>query len=258
VRSRPEAMFLVVLTLLLWAAHSLSASAQGEAIDVRPGSPVVAKALETVMADPNLATREKTRILKWRGSGAPSSDAPAWMQLTALIARWIAESSRLLIWTAAIIGALLLAFYLLRSSRTRAREDIEELSSLTPTHVRELDIRPDTLPHDIGAAAEAAWEKGDCRAAVSLLYRGLLSRLVHRYRVPIRDSSTEGDCLRLASAKAPARPAEYASDVVEVWQRFVYGHLSLEDEHVRRLCAEFGPSLDGQSCGSSLGANGAA
>ena len=30
------------------------------------------------------------------------------------------------------------------------------------------------------------WERGEARAALSLLYRGLLSRLVHTYQVPIR------------------------------------------------------------------------
>ena len=51
--------------------------------------------------------------------------------------------------------------------------------------------------HRRGCAA--LWDRGDHRAALALLYRGLLSRLVHVHRVPIRDSSTEGDCLALAA-----------------------------------------------------------
>lgn len=256
-RSLPDVLLLVFLTLVLWAAHSRPIGAQ-TATDLRPDSPVVARALDTVKADPNLATERKTRILQWRTS-AQSSDVPAWIRLAGRIARWIAESSRFVVWAGAIVAALLLALYLLRSSWSRASEEIEQLSAVTPTHVRELDIRPDSLPHDIGAAAQAAWERGDRRVAISLLYRGLLSRLVHRYHVPIRDSSTEGDCLRLARSGAPARPAEYASSVVDVWQRFVYGHLSPEDDDVRRLCAQFEPSLGGGgSAGASTAAEGAA
>ena len=88
--------------------------------------------------------------------------------------------------------------------------------SFPPSHVRELDIRPESLPDDIGAAALAVWERGEQRAALALLYRGLLSRLVHAHGVPIRASSTEGDCLALAQSRLAAGSAQYAARLVSV------------------------------------------
>ena len=56
---------------------------------------------------------------------------------------------------------------------------------------------PRSLPADIGAAARALWDRGERRAALALLYRGLLSRLVHVHRLPIRDSRPKATALRL-------------------------------------------------------------
>ena len=90
------------------------------------------------------------------------------------------------------------------------------------------------------------------RAALALLYRGLLSRLAHVHRVPIRDSSTEGDCLALAAARLPPPTHEYAARLVHVWQRSVYGHEPAADSVVHRLCGEFGPTLDRAAHGDSV------
>jgi hypothetical protein len=110
--------------------------------------------------------------------------------------------------------------------------------------VRDLDIRPESLPPDIGAAALALWEQGEKRAALALLYRGLLSRLVHVHSVPIRDSSTEGDCLALATTRLRAERVAYVSKLIRTWESAVYGGVDVETEVVRALCAEFSAALD--------------
>ena len=110
---------------------------------------------------------------------------------------------------------------------------------MPPTHVQDLDIRPESLPPDIGAAARELWDRGEQRAALALLYRGLLSRLAHVYEVPIRDSSTEGDCLTLAARKLDAGRLDYATRLVRTWQRAIYGGLSIDDALVHELCAHF-------------------
>jgi hypothetical protein len=70
----------------------------------------------------------------------------------------------------------------------------------------------------------------------------LLSRLVHVHRVPIRDSSTEGDCVALAAAQLPDR-SEYVTRLVRVWQRLGYGHESVDSGVVHALCDEFDGAL---------------
>ena len=116
---------------------------------------------------------------------------------------------------------------------------------VAPSHVSDLDIRPESLPADIGAAARALWDRNERRAALALLYRGLLSRLVHVHRLPIRDSSTEGDCrLRLPKHIFRARAASYTSRLVRVWQRAVYGREDIQTAAVHDLCDGFSATLD--------------
>jgi hypothetical protein len=88
------------------------------------------------------------------------------------------------------------------------------------------------------------WDRGDHRLALALLYRGLLSRLAHVHHVPIRDASTEGDCLALAVRHVPVRMYDYASRLVHTWQRYVYGRFDVQAESVYRLCDEFTAELD--------------
>lgn len=80
---------------------------------------------------------------------------------------------------------------------------------------------------------------------MALLYRGMLSRLAHRHRVPIRDSSTEGDCVALAMAQLPDR-SDYVRNLVKVWQRLGYGHETVESSAVYGLCDQFDVALRGQ------------
>ena len=110
--------------------------------------------------------------------------------------------------------------------------------------MRDLDIRPETLPADVGGAARALWDAGERRAALALLYRGLLSRLIHVHRVPIRDSSTEGDCLDLTARHLAATRQEYAAGLIRAWQRFVYGGEHVQPALVQALCDGFAGALD--------------
>src|SRR5919112_1947121 len=153
-----------------------------------------------------------------------------WLSWLGGLVVWMGESARVLVWCAALALAGLVVVYLSRVARTRLMASDED-TFVAPTHVRDLDIRPESLPDDIGAAARQLWERGEQRAALALLYRGMLSRLAHVHRVPIRESSTEGDCVALAQAQLPDR-SEYVARLVRVWQRLGYGHESVESATV--------------------------
>jgi hypothetical protein len=114
-----------------------------------------------------------------------------------------------------------------------------------PSFVRDLDIRPESLPADIGAAGRQLWDGGEQRSALALLYRGLLSRLVHVHRVPIKDSTTEGDCLALANRHLQDEERKvYVGNLVRLWQRAVYGGETVATEALYALCDGFARALD--------------
>jgi len=105
-----------------------------------------------------------------------------------------------------------------------------------PSHVRDLDIRPESLPDDIAGAARALWMRGEQRASLSLLYRGAVSRLVHHFAVPIRAASTEGDCVDLAQRALPSEASGFFERLVKAWLLLVYGAHIPDTELVMSLC----------------------
>jgi hypothetical protein len=249
------AVLLATLSLTAVAAQQDSSRATTRI----QGQAEIARALETVKADRNLATERTIKTLRWRASTeAKPSDRFAWLRWIAGLFRWFEESARLVLWAGAVVVAALLVVYILRIVRAHRVPGDEAALVPPPIYVQDLDIRPESLPNDIGIAARVLWDRGDHRAALALLYRGMLSRLAHVHRVPIRDSSTEGDCLALAASHLTEGRREYASRLVSVWLRFVYGGHDTQSASVHVLCDGFASALDSASPPDSIGPEGAA
>jgi hypothetical protein len=229
---------------LIAALGWLGAAGQPPVRGGTPSAAEVATALEAVGRDPNVTNEQTIRTLKWRDGKAPSlkTDARWWRWIAGLFA-WFTRSTRYVLWVTAVVLAGLLVIYIGRSLG-RYDELSGEDDFMAPTHVRELDIRPESLPPDIGAAARRLWDGDQRRAALALLYRGLLSRLAHIHRIPIRESTTEGDCLALTGDRAAPPVRDYAARLIPVWQQFVYGARGTPTFVVHGLCDAFAPSLD--------------
>ena len=242
-RSRLEVLLAALVVLAPLALDAQPEAPLVAAGDV-PTRPEVEKALEQVADDPNLAAVRTIKMLKWK-EPEPVTDEPWWWKWANGFARWfrglfawVAESGRLLVWVLGGLALALLAVFVARLVRERGLPRVPKQFD-APSHVRDLDIRPESLPDDVGAAALALWERGEQRAALALLYRGTLSRLVHVHTVPIRASSTEGECLALARQRVPAAAAKYTTQLVETWTGAVYGARTPAAGVVQALCAEF-------------------
>ena len=204
-------------------------------------------AVKKVQTDPNFATQRKVKTLRWATPEDRTKRPfkfPGWLSWAGDFFAFIGQSARVLMWLVIALAAGLIIIYVVRLFRHLDGSAIRGTKFVAPSHVQDLDIRPESLPPDIGAAVRALWDRGEHRAALALLYRGLLSRLVHVYQGPIRDSSTEGDCLVLAARHVSEERARYAQRLVRVWQRAVYGGETVETEAVHALCDEFARTLD--------------
>ncbi|HIE1422184.1 TPA: DUF4129 domain-containing protein [Pseudomonas aeruginosa] len=105
-----------------------------------------------------------------------------------------------------------------------------------PTVMFGLDLSPESLPDDIAGNAERLWNEKP-REALGLLYRGLLSRLLHDYRLPLKGSHTEGEVLRLVEGLEQQRPLLHYSQLLTAqWQALAYGHRLPADDARLRLC----------------------
>ena len=204
----------------------------------------VAAALAEVQRDPNLGGQSTMKMLRWKNAARQSKMDLGWFGWVAGFFGWMGQSARYLIWITIALLAGWLGVYLIRAIQNSAKDGAASDTFVPPTHVRNLDIRPESLPPNIGAAARKMWERGDHRAALSLLYRGLLSRLSHVHRVPILDSSTEGDCLLLLPGRVSPRTSDYAAQLVDAWRGFVYGGTEAATPTVHALCDGFSAALD--------------
>ena len=228
--------------VILCAAFAVLAASPAQA-DETAAAPMSAERVQRVVAemkaDPSLGGTHAERSLRWKNRGAQErqgADAPHWLRQ---LVRWFAAAGRGIVW---VLGALAVALFVVFAWRWASvrSEALRVRAELLPSHVNELDIRPESLPADIGAAARALCQRGEMRAALSLLYRGALSRLVHDRHVPIRAASTEGECVQLAGHVLPANGSAYFERLVGAWQTEVYAGRPADAHAVAALCAGFG------------------
>ena len=232
------------------ATAAASAPASAASVSADPRAARVEAATAQLRADPLLSGRHKEHTLRWKSDTSrerrkPADDSAflAWM---AAFARFLNDTSRFLLWgIVAVLVALALVsarrFIELRAFRRRAAAES------AVSHVRDLDVRPASLPDDVGAAAWALWQAGQVPAALSLLYRGALSRLIHRFEVPITASATEGECLALARGRLAPEALRYVTQVVRAWEANTYGGRALSLAMGEALCGGFATRLDAAS-----------
>lgn len=69
-----------------------------------------------------------------------------------------------------------------------------------------------------------------------MLYRALLSRLLHEQRLPLKQSHTEGEVLHLVAGLGQQNLEDYSRQLTLHWQALAYGH-RLPAESLRQgLC----------------------
>ena len=239
---RLRARLAAAVAVLLFAAF---ASAADRAPTGEFTQKQVTTALGEVKKDPNLAADRTIRTLKWVDIEKQKKPPDrSWLNWLRDLFGWITQNARFLFWLVLALLVGLLLIYLWRLVRNWSLPEASRRID-APSFVRDLDIRPESLPADIGAAARQLWDGGEHRSALALLYRGLLSRLVHVHQVPIKDSTTEGDCLTLANRHLSDEERKvYVASLVRLWQRAVYGGERVPTESVHALCDGFARALD--------------
>jgi len=238
----------VLFTLLLAAgcsamavATQVTATAAASATLPMRGAEISAEevraAADRLQADPDLGGTHKIRSLRWTQSRAPDQpqNPPAWI---VGLFEYLGQTASVLLWVAGAFSSALAVLWAYRTYRARSPQPVSAAAPAV-TRVGDMDISPDSLPADIGAAALALAEAGRTREALSLLYRGALSRAVHRFGVVIGESYTEGEALRAAGLRLDAARLSYFADLVGIWRRSGYAGEALPNAPVRHLCRGF-------------------
>ena len=148
----------------------------------------------------------------------------------------LARAVQVIFWVAAI-GALAYALWWAARMLPRSRDAAPE-PYRPPASLFGMELAPDKLPADVAAAALELARGGRLREALSLLYRGALSDLVHRRGVELLSSHTEAEVLVLAQKALPAQ-GWYLENLVKAWRLSAYARRDPTAADVERLANDF-------------------
>jgi Domain of unknown function (DUF4129) len=183
--------------------------------------------------------QEYREVRTWRYRGERKADKPAqpdfgfWSNLGLFFAE-IAEAVAWIVAALAAVGLLLALRRWVPAWLERAPPAYRP-----PDALFGLALAPESLPDDVAAAAAALARGGRPREALSLLYRGALSVLVHRDHVPLAEGDTEGDCVRAARKTLPANAGDYFARLVQTWTAAAYAGRSPDAGGAEALCREW-------------------
>jgi hypothetical protein len=223
-------------------AATLAAAAFGLAALGAPASSFAAEKsakqeIAEVLKAPEFQEYRDGKTWRYRGEKKDARRAPSdfWSNIGLFLAQ-IAEAA---VWIAAAIAVVALALALRRwvpGWLERAPPAYRP-----PDALFGLALAPESLPDDVAGAAAALARAGRLREALSLLYRGALSVLVHRDHVPLAEGDTEGDCVRAARKALPAAAGDYFARLVQTWTAAAYAGRLPDAANAAALCRDWAP-----------------
>lgn len=112
-----------------------------------------------------------------------------------------------------------------------------------PTTLFGMAVTRESLPADISSAALTLLQQQNARAAIALLYRACLYRLIY-LGVDIEDGHTENECVAImrehfGDQQQATAQIDYFSQLSILWQRLAYGHLAPDQKIAHTLCSEW-------------------
>lgn len=144
------------------------------------------------------------------------------------------------------LGGLIVCFLLYQLHKYREYflniiKPVENDKKKIPSEIFGLDITPRSIPDLLSDEVLKLWNEGEFMQAISLLYRGYLSKLTHEFNVDIKISYTENDCL-LAAKQAIANKKETLqlfTQISQIWLKSAYAHQLPSKDEVIDCCRDW-------------------
>ncbi len=192
-----------------------------------------------VLKAPEFQQSRERLAWRYRGERSKKEENPRPADFWGNLGAFFAQISQALLWIAVGIGVI--ALLALARRHLLPLLDREPETYRPPDALFGLAVTPESLPDDVAATAARLAREGRLREALSLLYRGALSVLVHRDHVPLAEGDTEGDCVRAARKALPRGGADYFGRLVAAWQRAAYAGRLPEAGEAQALASEWTP-----------------
>ncbi|MBK8188759.1 MAG: hypothetical protein IPK77_16735 [Cellvibrio sp.] len=213
------------------------------------------KSIEDLMQQDEFSHKETVKRLRLKDQDEDESTFIRWL------IEWLDRSDveslglgsmfELLLWVAFFVLVIIFVYrYRHWLSAQFVRVGSAPPAKEKPVTLFGMDVRRESLPDDVNAAAKALLQAGDHRAALALLYRASLAHLIYS-GIEIEDGFTELECLKIMKFDLPKlartkEDAEYAESRIEyfslltsVWRRLAYGHLLPDERELLQLCSSW-------------------
>jgi hypothetical protein len=225
-------------------------SPSSEAPALPPSQRRAAREIKEVLKRPEFDEYRERLGLEYLGKRqqpkpAKRVDSPGWATFIDALAQFL----RILAYAAIALAVLFLLYYLLRRFDLIGRE---RPSYIPPDTLFGLDVRPESLPEDVAAAALELARKGELLKALSLLYRGALVTLLHRDGVELASGDTEDDCLRKSRQRIPDPSVAYFARLLAAWQRLAYARREVPRAEVETLCGDWRAHFTARNPGAAI------
>ena len=249
-----SSVLLIAVMLLMSPAHSVWAAEPA----ISPDSPrlldqplntqVARDSIKTILEQPPFKNRETVTRYRWGedqpGAGAPDDGkTPQWLQALLKLFEGqrfgaLATLIEIVLW-GIVIGAIGLLIWRYRDwlQAFVSRRPIPDSKAKRPLPQQAfgLDLKPESLPADIATSAECLWQTHP-REALGLLYRALLSRLLHDFNIALKAADTEGQVLRHVERLQQPALLAYSQNLTGHWQNMAYGHRLPPAQVQQELC----------------------
>lgn len=216
--------------------HSVSASMTREPVTAAEAK----RLIEEISAQLDAGTERQRTTWRYR-SGQDRGEAPVstmsmwWSRLGEDLSALV----RVALWLGIAGLVVWLAVQYPRWSRWLREVREVRVQPKLPTVVFGMELAPDSLPADVAEHARQLIVAGEMRAALSLLYRGAIVRIVTRYALVFVAGATEGECMRQVTQTVPASQAQAFSSLAACWQRMAYGHRAPDATQALALCDDW-------------------
>lgn len=195
--------------------------------------------IREVLKAPEFQEYREGKVWRYRGDAKDAKRDQPDIDFWSNLALFLAEIWQALTWVAVAVAVVGLLFALRRWAPLWFER--KPAAYRAPDALFGLSVAPESLPDDVAGAAAALVRAGRLREALSLLYRGALSVLVHREHVPLAEGHTEGDCVRAAQQALAPAAGDYFARLVQSWTAAAYAGRLPDARGAEALCREWAP-----------------
>ncbi|MCK5810067.1 MAG: hypothetical protein KAH00_03215 [Cocleimonas sp.] len=199
-----------------------------ETVSVKQSKEIIMDIVNSKDLNGEIGTKWKIKAFDFE----TSNETPEWIKVLSVIFATVIEY---VLWILLLIGIVML--YLTRHQWLylfSADKDKKEAYQ-APDILFGMDMREESLPDDIVKEATLLWQQQKARESLSLLYRGALVHLLNKEKLPLENSHTEGDILKLSKKTLVDNQQHYLSQLTIQWQLVAYAHRIPKEEAMNWL-----------------------